>query len=437
MKKVFTSLFILSIAMLGCQSPKTEVTLILGAYTIPKEVYQENIIPAFQKYWYKKTGQHVKFEESYVASGSQSRAIAAGFEADIAALSLEADIDRLKDAGLITHDWRNQRYNGFVTRSVVVIVFRPGNPKNIKDWEDLTRENINVLHPNPETSGGAMWGINAIYGAGLKLSEVSSGTPDKDYAKQLLRTIKKNVKAMSVSGRVSIIVFEKGVGDALITYEEEAILRKKRGREVEYVIPDATILIENPIAIIDKNVEKHENRPVAEAFVEFVLSKDAQRAFAEYGFRPIDEEVASEFSHQFPQPKYLFDINYLGGWDTVHESIFGANGVWTQIMEEMATDIARVSPLAGAVSRRIDFNWGKAKKDETGNYMGRRVTVRGQGFIECQKVIVTVMSGTYDDHVGPDGTFSESPGLIVSPGGKVTVEVDGTTGSDKCPSTGK
>jgi len=339
MKKIVAFLFILSIAMFGCQSKKAntnEVTLILGAYTVPKEAYQKEIIPAFQKYWSEKTGQRVKFEESYIASGAQSRAIAAGFEADIAALSLEEDIDRLKDAGLITHDWKNQRYNGFVTRSVVAIAFRPGNPKNIKDWEDLTRENISVLYPSPKTSGGAMWDVNAIYGAGLKLSEIKSRTPDKDYAKQLLKAIQKNVKVMDKSGRESVTTFENGVGDALVTYENEIILRKLQGREIPYVIPEATILIENPIAIIDKNVEKHKNRPVAEAFVKFVLLKDSQHAFAKYGFRPVDEEVAAEFSQQYPQPKYLFDISYLGGWGTVRETIFGANGVWTKIMEELA-----------------------------------------------------------------------------------------------------
>lgn len=437
MKKILTYLFIFSIAVFGCQSKEKKVTLILGAYTIPKEVYQEKIIPAFQKYWYEKTGQHVEFEESYIASGSQSRAIAAGFEADIAALSLEQDINRLKDAGLITSNWKNHQYHGFVTRSVVVIVFRPGNPKNIKDWEDLTREDIIVLYPNPETSGGARWDVSAIYGAGLKLSEIKSGMPDKDYAKQLLKSIQRHVKVMNKSGRASMINFDENkIGDALVTYETDVILRKKKGREVEYIIPEATILIENPIAILDKNVEKHQNRAVAEAFVQFVLSKESQRAFAEYGFRPVDKEIAAEFTQPYPQPEYLFDINYLGGWETVDKTIFGADGVWTQIVEEIAQSPG-IPGVPGAVARRIDFYWGEAKKDETGKYIGRYVTIKGQGFKEHQRVIITVMGDKYNDVVGADGTFSESPDLIIPPEKKITVDVDGTTGSDKCPGTDK
>ena len=341
MKKELIYLFIVLISLFGCQSEKSktdtnEITLILGAYTVPKEAYQKEIIPAFQKYWLEKTGQHVKFEESYIASGAQSRAIAVGFEADIAALSLEKDVNRLKDKGLITHDWKNRQYSGFVTRSVVVIAFRPDNPKNIKDWEELTQEGISVLYPSPKTSGGAMWDINAIYGAGLKLSEIKTGKPDKAYAKQLLKSIQGNVKVMDKSGRASVTTFENGVGDALLTYENEALLRQKQGREIQFIIPEATILIENPIAIIDKNVEKHQNRVVAEAFVEFVLTKESQRAFCKYGFRSVDEEIAAEFVQQYPIPQYLFDINYLGGWDTVTETIFGADGIWTKVIEELA-----------------------------------------------------------------------------------------------------
>lgn len=341
MNKLFFCLFIMSIAISGCQEEKTktfsnEVTLILGAYTVPKEAYQKEIIPAFQSYWLEKTGQRVKFEESYIASGAQSRAIAAGFEADIAALSLEKDINRLKDIGLITHDWKNRKYHGFVTRSVVVIAFRPGNPKNIKDWEDLTQKNVSVMYPSPKTSGGAMWDVNAIYGAGLKLSEIKSGKQDETYAKDLLKSIQRNVKVMDKSGRASVTTFENGVGDALITYENEVLLRQKQGREIEFIIPEATILIENPIALIDHNIDKHQNRTVAEAFIDFVLTQESQRTFAKYGFRSVDEEIAAEFTEQYPHPKYLFDINYLGGWDEVNATIFGPEGIWTKIMEELA-----------------------------------------------------------------------------------------------------
>ena len=319
------------------QSPK-EVTLTLGAYTVPKDAYQKEIIPAFQQYWKEKTGQTVKFEESYVASGAQSRAIAAGFEADIAALSLEKDINRLKEAGFITHDWKNSRARGFVTNSVVVIAYRPGNPKRIQDWDDLKRDDVDVLYPNPKTSGGAMWDINAIYGAGLKLSEVKTGKQDKAYARDLLKSIQKRVKAMDKSGRMSVTTFENGIGDALVTYENEALLRQMQGKDFPFIIPEATILIENPVAIVDKNVEKHGNRQVAEAFIKFLYTETAQRAFANYGFRPVDDDVAQEFGDKYPVPKYIFYVEYLGGWELIHKEIYGRNGVWTKIIEEIARE---------------------------------------------------------------------------------------------------
>lgn len=342
MKKTAWLAVIIVLVLFACRGEKPpaadEVTLTLGAYTVPKEAYEKEIIPAFQKYWREKTGRSVRFEESYIASGAQSRAIAAGFEADIAALSLEKDVERLRDQGLISHDWTDTPTRGFVTRSVVVIAYRPGNPKDIRDWMDLTREDVEVLYPSPKTSGGAMWDVNALYGAGLKLSEVETGIKDERRAGELLKAVQRNVRVMDKSGRASVTTFENGVGDALLTYENEALLRRMQGREMDFVIPDATILIENPIAVIDANVEKHGNRETAEAFVEFVLRPEAQRSFARYGFRPVDEAVAAEFSVQYPQPKYLFDISYLGGWDEVHKSIFGPEGIWTRIVKELADE---------------------------------------------------------------------------------------------------
>ena len=294
-----------------------EVTLVFAAYTVPKEVYQRAIIPAFKKYWKEKTGQDVSFQESYEASGAQSRAIAAGLEADIAALSLEKDISRLKDAGLITHDWKNNKYKGFVTNSLTVIAYRPGNPKNIKGWDDLTRNDVDVIYPSPKTSGGAMWFVNAIYGAGLKMSAEKNGKKDPQAARQLLKSIQRRVKVMDKSGRASVTTFENGVGDVLLTYEDEALLRQQQGKDFPFLIPDATILIENPIALIDKNVDKHKTRQAAEAFIEFVHTMSAQRSFAQYGLRPVDAAAAAEFKEKFPVPPYLFDTAFLGGWDVM------------------------------------------------------------------------------------------------------------------------
>jgi sulfate/thiosulfate-binding protein len=344
MKKIILYMATASLLFTGCSrehrknTPADSITLTLGAYTVPKEVYQKEIIPAFQKMWEEKTGQSVKFEESYIASGAQSRAIVAGFEADIAALSLEQDVNRLQEEGLITHDWKGRKYNGFVTRSIVVIAYRNGNPKNIRGWPDLAREDVDVLYPSPKTSGGAMWDVNAVYGAGLKAGEEESGTPDHDLAKELLKSIQKRVKTMDKSGRASVTTFENGIGDALLTYENEALLRQKSGRDFPFLIPEATILIENPIALVDRNVDKHGNREVAIAFIDFVLSSKAQRLFAMFGFRPVDEEVAEEFAEKFPKPPLLFDISYLGGWEQVSKEIYGADGIWSRIIQELASE---------------------------------------------------------------------------------------------------
>jgi len=340
--KLFPYLFCAVLALVGCTKDKTEksntVTLTLGAYTVPKEVYQKEIIPGFKKYWKDKTGQIVQFNESYTASGAQSRAIMGGFDADIAALSLEHDVQRLVEKGLITHNWKAGQHGGFVTRSIVVMAIREGNPKQVSGWEDLTQEDINIIYPSPKTSGGAKWVVNSIYGAGLKMTELKQGQPDKTYAKELLKTIQSRVQVMDKSGRASVTTFENGIGDVLLTYENEVLLRQMQGKPMPFIIPDATILIENPIAVVDVNVDKHGNRSVAEAFIVFVTKPESQRAFAKYGFRPVDEAVASEFSETYTEPAALFDINYLGGWNQVETQIYGTEGIWTQVFEEIVSN---------------------------------------------------------------------------------------------------
>lgn len=308
------------------------VEIVLAAYTVPKEAYQKEIIPAFQKHWREKTGQEVKFTESYVGSGAQAKAIASGLEADVAALSLEGDIDVITKAGLIKHEWKKKQHQGMITQSVVALGVPKGNPKAIRDWEDLTQPGVAVLYPSPRTSGGAMWDVNAIYGAGLKKSE-AQGAKDPEAGKRLLAQIQKNVKVMDKSGRESMTTFEKGLGDVVITYENELLLRNMEGPIYDIVYPSATILVENPVALVDTYVDKHGNREVVEAFVDFLWSKEAQQAFAKYGFRPVDPEVAKANEAKFPKPADLFTIEYLGGWSKVKEDLYGPQGVWTEVAE--------------------------------------------------------------------------------------------------------
>jgi sulfate transport system substrate-binding protein len=317
------------------QAETKTVNLTLGVYTVPKEAYQQKIIPAFKEYWLKKTGQTVKFFESYIASGAQSRSIINGFEADIAALSLEKDVDRIKEAGLITHDWKNNAYKGMVSNSVVAIVVRPGNPKGIAAWEDLAKPGVQVLYPSPRTSGGAMWFVNAIYGAGLKIAADKPLAEQIEFAKNFLAQIQRNVKVMDKSGRESVTTFENGIGDVLVTYENEAMLRQKQGKDFPFILPKQTLLIQNPVALVDKNIEKHGNREVAEAFLAFLYTKESQEAFAEFGFRSVDPQVNEKFASSFAVPAELFDMDFLGGWEKIHQLLYAETGIWSTIIKEI------------------------------------------------------------------------------------------------------
>ena len=311
------------------------VTLILGAYTTPREAYGE-IIPLFQEHWKVESGQDVTFEESYLGSGAQSRAIVEGFEADVAALSLEANITRIADAGLITHDWHSLPHNGMVSTSVVVFAVRPGNPKGITDWADLAQPGLEILTPNPATSGGAMWNILSLYGA-AKRGFVEGVPADDDIAAQeFLLSVLNNVLVMDKGARESITNFEQGVGDVAITYENEVLVAQKNGQDYEMVIPRSSILIENPVAVIDASVDKHGTREVAEAFVNFLFTPEVQGIFAEYGLRSVDESVAAATADQYPALEDVFTVDeYFGGWAEVTPLMFGEEGIFTQTVAKV------------------------------------------------------------------------------------------------------
>lgn len=311
-----------------------KVTLVLAAYTTPREAYGRAIIPAFQRYWKQKTGQDVSFRQSYQGSGAQARAVIGGFEADVVALSLAGDVEKIVKAGLITHDWKSAPHQGMVSTSIVVIAVRPGNPKKIADWADLTRGGLNILTPDPRTSGGAMWNICALYGAALR---GFAGVP-KDQPKaaaDVLKTVFRNVTIMDKGARESITNFEKGIGDAALTYENEVLVGRAAGQRYEYVIPASTILIENPAAVVDKYADKHGARKVAEEFVDFLATPQSQRAYAQYGLRPLDPEVLKEVEASYPPVKDLWKIDYLGGWARVTDEIFGPKGAFTLVYQSL------------------------------------------------------------------------------------------------------
>jgi sulfate transport system substrate-binding protein len=309
-------------------------TIILGAYTTPREAYSQ-LIPIFRQQWREQTGQDVIFEESYLGSGAQSRAIVEGFEADVTALSLEADVTRIQQAGLITHNWQDNPTNGMVSDSIVAFAVRKGNPKGIDDWADLARPGIQILTPNPKTSGGAMWNVLALYGAALRGYVEGVPANDEAAAFEFLKAVLKNVTVMDKAARESITNFEKGVGDVAITYENEVLVAQMQGEDYDLVIPRSTILIENPIAVVDAHVDKHGNRAVAEAFVQFLLSQPAQEIFAQHGLRSVDPEVAQATADKYPPVEDLFTIEYFGGWDAATPAIFGDDGVFSKALVEV------------------------------------------------------------------------------------------------------
>lgn len=304
-----------------------KVTITLGAYSAPSEAYGK-IIPLFVKDWKDKTGQAVEVQTSYQGSGAQSRAIVGGFEADIAALALETDITRIQQAGLITADWKSAAHGGIVSDSIAVIAVRKGNPKGIKDWNDLAQSGLEILTPDPKVSGGAQWNIMALWGAAQRGFIPNVNKADDTAAATFIESVLKNVTVLDKDARTSITNYEKGVGDVAITYESEAINGKAAGADDEWVIPQSTILIELPVAVVDKYADKHGVRAVAEGFRDFLFTKDAQNIFAQYGFRSVDSDVANATAVQYPPVKDLFKITDVGGWSDVSKRFFGDSGLY-------------------------------------------------------------------------------------------------------------
>lgn len=281
-------------------------SLTLVAYSTPREAYAK-VIPEFQKL---AAGRGVGFEQSYGASGEQARAVVAGLRADIVALSLEPDVSLLVQRRLVPAGWKNNKYGGIVHRSVVVFAVRRGNPKKIRDWGDLIKPGVQVVTPNVQTSGGAKWNIMAAYGSQLRKGKTHA------QAVAYLRQLYRHVVSQDKSAREALQTFLAGRGDVLLAYENEAIFAERKGQDVPFVIPKATLRIENPIAVTTAGRSK----PAARAFVNYLWTPKAQRIFAENGFRPVLRRATRGFN--FPVRPQLFTIGWLGGWGKVDGRFF-------------------------------------------------------------------------------------------------------------------
>jgi sulfate/thiosulfate-binding protein len=323
-------------ALVGCGGPAEESSssasssggsggkISLVAYSTPQEAYQD-LIPAFQK---TTDGKGVKFDQSYGASGDQSRAVAAGLPADVVALSLSPDVDKLVEPGIVAANWAKSANDGFVTNSVVVFVVRKGNPKQIKTWDDLIKDKTEVLTPNPFTSGGAKWNLMAAYGAQIKQGK----SPDEALA--YLESLLEHVPVQDKSGRESLQTFLNGKGDVSLSYENEAINAQQKGQDIDYVVPDQTILIQNPAAVTK------DAKPVAKKFLDWLHTDAAQKLYAKHGYRPVVKSLVDKGT--FPDPTTLFTIDDLGGWSKVNDDFFDpAEGSVAKIEQDLGVSTAK------------------------------------------------------------------------------------------------
>jgi sulfate/thiosulfate-binding protein len=289
----------------GASSPTTKLNLV--GYSTPKKAY-DALTAAFAQ---TSTGKGVGFSESFGASGSQSRAVDSGQPADVVAFSTTPDMTRLVKDKLVASDWDANPEEGFSSDSVVVFVVRKGNPKHITGWNDLTKPGVDVITPNPSTSGSARWNIMAGYGAELK--EGKSPAQALAYVRTLLT---KNVSVQDSAASAALQTFVSGKGDVLLDYESDAIAAQKAGDKVQYLIPKQTLLIQTPIAVTAKAPAQ------AKAFLTWQWSVAGQTIWAQQGYRPVLASVAKKFASQFPTPPQLFTIDSLGGWTKVKDEFF-------------------------------------------------------------------------------------------------------------------
>lgn len=310
------------------------INLLNVSYDPTREFYRE-YNASFAKQWKEQTGDNVVIRQSHGGSGSQARSVIFGLEADVVTLALAYDIDalRLQDE-LIPADWQSRLdKNSSPYTSTIVLLVRKGNPKNIKDWDDLTRDDVEVITPNPKTSGGARWNYLAAWAYALK-----KNNGDEDKAYDFVRKIFANVSVLDSGARGSTNTFaQRGLGDVLIAWENEAYLSVEElgADKLEIVVPSLSILAEPPVTVVDKNVDKKGTRAVAEAYLENLYTADAQRLAAKHFYRPSDPAIAAEFADQFPQIELITVDDVFGGWTEAQKTHFSDGGIFDRIQADL------------------------------------------------------------------------------------------------------
>jgi sulfate transport system substrate-binding protein len=314
---------VLNWAIVSCSSSQENASdrnspkLTLVSYAVTQSAY-EQIIPKFVKQWQEKTGQVVEFEQSYGGSGSQTRAVIDGLEADVVALALALDTKKIEKAGLIQPGWEQELPNDSIVHKSVAALVKRDDKITLNRWSDLANNGVQVITANPKTSGGARWNFLALWGA------VTQAGGDEQKAQTFVESVFKNAPVLPKDAReASDVFYKQGQGNVLINYENEVILAKQKGDTSPYFVPtDYNISIDNPVTVVDANVDKHGTREVAEAFAKYLFTPEAQREFAKVGFRPVDATVSQEFASQYPKVNKLFTVQDLGGWDTVQSKFF-------------------------------------------------------------------------------------------------------------------
>jgi sulfate transport system substrate-binding protein len=297
-----------------------DITITLYGFSVMKESLEKAIFPGFTAKWKQEHGQVVQFQSSFAGSETVTNQILRGAPADVAILSIERDAQRLQKDGFVTSDWHSLPAKGIVNKTPFVIIVRQGNPKGIKDFSDLAKPGIRLIHPDPISSGGAQWSILAIYGSELRKSQKESTQQDKPAALKMLRDIWKNVISTPGSAREARTTFELGNGDALITYELEGLLMKEAKAPIEIVVPQSTIFSEHPAVVIDKNITAAK-RPVIDAFMQYLWSDEAQQAFVKYHFYSSTNDAFNQANTAFGHIELPFTIEYFDGWDKAYPEV--------------------------------------------------------------------------------------------------------------------